>query len=450
MARRVPLPRLTYRQRSSRWQRERRQQAIVVTFFTAILVFVLGLAAWAASDRYYQANLTPAAQVQGQLIPKREYQAQLKYEFVRMYHDYGVPPGFENDPQLEQIKTSYQELALERVVEQHVLDRAARDAGIVTAPAQLDEQYDIEYGEFKVRHVLIKIPEDATDKDAAESTARAKARAIADQLRAAPMDQDLWNRVAADRSEDPGSKDSGGELGYAGRGSYVTEFEEAIRTLAIGAVSDPVRTQFGFHVIQVTEKRDPADTDLVKRYLSYGYSTADLKTQSRYQFLRKELERRQVAASATGKVEQVRLARIYIRVPSLIGGDFQGFTEALKKQTTVREQIEQGKDFAEIAKEFTEDADAKDKGGELGWFTKGMITDAGAESLVFTTEAGKTTEPIATSKDWTVYKVLEKEPAREVTEDQKTKVKQSAYQYWLARQKKAYEVRKLLPGFAIE
>ncbi len=450
MARRVPLPRLTNRQRTSRWQRERRQQAIVVTVFTAILVLVLGLAAWAASDRYYQANLTPAAEVQGTIIPKREFQAQLKYELVRLYHDYGVPPGFENDPQIDQLKAGYQELALERVVEQHVLDRAARDAGIVTTPQQIDEQYDIEYGEFKVRHVLIKVPEDATDKEAAEATAKAKARSVADQLREAPMDQDLWNRTAAERSEDPGSKDSGGELGLAGRGSYVTEFEEAIRTLPIGAVSDPVRTQFGFHVIQVTEKRSAADTEIVKKYQAYGYTTADLKARSRYEILRKEFERRQVAASATGKAEQVRLARIHVIVPSLRSGDFQGFTDALKKQTTVREQIEQGKDFAEIAKEFTEDSDTREKGGEIGWFTKGMLTDPSAEALVFSTEAGKTTEPIATSKDWTVYKVLEKDPAREVAEDQKTKVKQGAYQYWLARQKKAYEVRKLLPGFAIE
>ena len=79
MARRVPLPRLTHRQRTARWQRERRQQAIVVTVFTAVLVFVLGLAAWAASDRYYQANLTPAAEISGVQIPKREYQEQLRY-----------------------------------------------------------------------------------------------------------------------------------------------------------------------------------------------------------------------------------------------------------------------------------------------------------------------------------------------------------------------------------
>lgn len=450
MARRVPLPRLTHRQRMSRWQRERRQQAVIVTVFTSVLVFVLGLAAWAFSDRYYQANLTPAAEVAGTTIPKREYQAQLKYEYVRMYQDYGVPPGFENDPQLDQIKSAYQEVALERVVEQHVLDKAAAEAGIVTTAAQIDEQYDIEYGEFKVRHILVKVPEDAADKEVAEANARAKARAIADELRGAPMDQDLWNKIAADRSEDPGSAQSGGELGYAGRGSYVTEFEDAIKTLALGQISDPVRTQFGFHVIQVQEKRAPADTDLVKKYAEYGYGTADLKRHARYEILRKEFERRQLAASAAGKVEQVHLAQILIRVPSLISGDFQGFTDALKRQATVREQIEQGKDFAEIAKEFTEDAQYKEKGGDIGWVAKGMLTDPTAENLVFTTEPGKVTEPIATARDWTVYKVLEKDPAREVAEDQKTKIKQQAYQYWLARQKKAYDARKLLPGLSID
>jgi parvulin-like peptidyl-prolyl isomerase len=450
VARRVPLPRLTHRQRTARWQRERRQQAIVVTVFTAVLVFVLGLAAWAASDRYYQANLTPAAEISGVQIPKREYQEQLRYEYVRLYQQYGVPPGFENDPQLDKVKNSYQELALDRLVEQHVLDRAAQEARVATTDLRLDEQYDIEFGEFKVRHVLISVPADATDKETAEATAKAKARAVADQLREAPMDQDLWNRIAKERSDDPGSKESGGELGFAGSGSYVAEFEQAIRSLAVGQISDPVRTQFGFHVIQLQEKRKPADTDLVKRYRSYGYSEADLRQRARYELLRKEFERRQVDALATGTVEQVRLAKIFVRVPSLTSGDFQGFTDALKKQTTVREQIDQGKDFAEIAKEQSDDPGTKEKGGEVGWIARGMIVDANAEPLVFSTEPGKTTAPISTSRDWTVYKVLEKEAAREVIEDQRTTMKQHAYRYWLARQRKVYEVRKLLPGFAID
>ncbi len=450
MARRVPLPRLTHRQRMTRHQRERRQQAILVTVFTAILVFVLGLAAWAASDRYYQNNLVPVAEVQGTSIPKRDFQAQLKYEFVRLYNDYGVPPGFENDPQLDQVKSSYNELALERIVEQRVLDLAARDAGVTTSTEQIDEQFEIEYGEFKVRHVLVAVPKEAEDAAAAEATAKAKARAVANQLREAPMDQDLWNRVAASSSDDPGSKESGGELGFAGRGSYVSEFEEAIRTLAIGQISDPVHTQFGFHVIQVTEKRAPADTDLVKRYQSYGYTVADLKTQARYELLRKEFERRQLAAAPADKAEQVHLAKIVIDIPSLAGGDFQGFSDALKKENTVRELIDKGEDFATVAKGNSDDADSKEKGGDIGWVAKGMITDWREEESVFSTEVGKTTEPVSTTSRWTVYKVLEKDPAREITEDQKTKLKQGAYQYWLARQKKAYDVRKLIPGLSIE
>ena len=434
----------------SRWQRERRQQAIVVTIFTAILVFVLGLAAWAASDRYYQANLVPVAEVSGIQVPKREYQQQLNFEYVRLYQEYGVPAGFENDPQLDQIKASYQELALERVVEHQVLDRAAREAGIALTPAQMDEQYQIEFGEYKVRHVLVSVPDDATDKEAAEATARAKARSIANELREAPMDQDLWNRVAAARSDDPGSKDSGGELGYAGRGSYVAEFENAIRSLAIGQVSDPVRTQFGFHVLQVTEKRSANDTEIVKRYRSSGFTDADLKREARYEYLRKEFERRQVDALATGKVEQVRLAKVHVIVPSFTSGDFQGFSDAIKKQSEIRDELAKGTDFAEIVKKYTDDPDTREKGGEIGWHARGMLVSVEAERLVFGTEVGKATEPVAATRDWTVYKVLEKDPAREVAEDQKTAMKQNAYQYWLARQKKAYNAQKLLPGFGVD
>src|SRR5437660_1073415 len=65
MARRIPLPRLTQRQRTARWQRERRQQAIIVIAFSAILFFVLGLMAWGATDRYYRDNLKAAVKIDG-------------------------------------------------------------------------------------------------------------------------------------------------------------------------------------------------------------------------------------------------------------------------------------------------------------------------------------------------------------------------------------------------
>lgn len=450
MARRVPLPRLTRRQRTSRWQRERRQQAVVVTVFSAILLLVLGLAAWAASDRYYQANLTAAAEVRGVSIPKRDYQSQLRFELVRMYQDYGVPAGFESDPQLETTRAQYRELALERVVEHRILDLASREGGITASPDQLDAQYQIDYGQFRVRHILVQVPKDAPDSQPVDATAKAKARAIANELREAPNDEDLWKRIAAARSEDPGSSESGGELGFAGRGQYVAEFEEAIRTLAIGQISDPVRTQFGYHVIQVEEKKAPAETDLVKRYLTYGYTVADLKAQARYEIVRKELERRQLATAAAGPAEQVHLAKIVVRIPPITAGDFKAFTDALQKQTAIREALKGGTDFADVAKESSDDADTKDKGGDIGWSLRGMIVDPNAERAVFATDVGAVTEPISTTNSWTIYKVLEKAPSREVTDEQHQQLKQNAYPYWLQRQKKEYDVRKLIPGLSPE
>src|SRR5205809_964151 len=149
MARRIPLPRLTQRQRTARWQRERRQQAIIVVAFSAILFFVLGLMAWGATDLYY-------------------------------------------------------------------------------------------------RHILVMPDKDAKDKDVADKAALEKATGIAKQLKEKPNDQDLWNKLAKESSDDPGSKDSGGELGWVGKGQFVKEFEDAATPMQLGQVSDPVKSQFGY------------------------------------------------------------------------------------------------------------------------------------------------------------------------------------------------------------
>lgn len=445
MARRVPLPRLTHRQRMARWQRERRQQAIIVTVFTAVLVFVLGLAAWAASDRYYQGNVAAAAKIQGIDIPKREYQQQLKFDLVQLYFQYGVPAGSEKDPQLASARAQFEDGAIAHVVEHHVLDLAARQAGITVTQQQIDAQYQIDYGELKVRHILVQVDPKATDPVAADAAAKAKAEGIAKQLQAAPNDQALWNKLAKEDSDDPGSKDSGGELGYASHGQYVPEFENAALALKVGQVSDPVRTQYGYHVIQLEDKKDASQTDLFKKYQSYGYGVADLKAQARYDVLRDDFGKREQAELLKSPQEQVHLAVISINIPTPSTTDITSFTDALKKQTTVQQAINGGQDFAAVAKANSDDA-SKDNGGDVGWVTRGMMTDPQAEQLVFSTEVGKVTDAITTTTRWTIYKVLEKAPSRDLTEDQKITIDQDAYTYWLERQKKAYDVQDVLPG----
>lgn len=453
MARRISLPRLTQRQRMARWQRERRQQTLIVTVFGAVLFFTVGLLAWAATDRYYNENLKPAATFDGRVYAIRDYKRELGYQYTRFYVDYGVPPGYENDPQILQQKASYETIALEQLVEEAILDASARADGIVVTQQQIDDRFVSDFGEYHTRHVLIApkpIGEGADATANADATALAKARSIADQLRQSPNDQALWNQLASQYSDDPGSKASGGDLGFVGKGQFVKEFEQAVRGMQLGQVSEPIKSQYGYHVIQLLELRPPAESAFVKRAASYGYSVADVKHHIRYDILHDEYESRAKSASVQSPTEQVHVAWVAVASPKVTGGDFQAFTDQLKKVSDIQKAIDEGTDFAAIAKKFSEDSTTSDKGGDLGWFARGMVTKLEIEKDLFSLAVGKVSAQHSDSSQTVWYKVLEKEAARALDDDQKKKIADNAYSYWYQQQKRAHVIQKLVPGHELD
>jgi peptidyl-prolyl cis-trans isomerase D len=110
------------------------------------------------------------------------------------------------------------------------------------------DQYQVKE-QVKVRHILIQVPSGADAKT--DAAAKAKAEDILKQIKAGGNFADL----AAKNSDDPGSKTQGGELGWLDRGKTVPEFDKAAFTLAPGQTSDLVKTQFGYHILQVEEKK---------------------------------------------------------------------------------------------------------------------------------------------------------------------------------------------------
>src|SRR5256885_12085268 len=350
MARRIPLPRLTRRQRLARWQRERQQQALYVVVFSGILFFVVGLVAWAASDKYYTDNLKAALRFDGRVVPMRDYKSELKYEQTRFYVEFGVPAGYENDPQIAQQKASYERAALDTIEERAILDVAAKAGGISVTQDAIDARYAEDWSQFRSRHILIQTNKDAADPAVDAANALAKATAIRDQLRADPNNQDLWNQLAKDNSDDPGSKDSGGELGWVGKGQFVKPFEDAAKQLAIGAISDPVKSDFGYHIIQVEERRGPDQHDVVKRWLASGFTVEDIKAHARYDLVRDEITKRQQDQAIASPTAQVHLAMIQVATPKPTGGDFQAFTAQLQKIGDINKALDAGTDFAEVAK----------------------------------------------------------------------------------------------------
>jgi parvulin-like peptidyl-prolyl isomerase len=450
MARRIPLPRLTRRQRTARWQRERRQQAVIVTVFSAVLFFVLGLVSWAASNSYYQNNLKPAMTFDGKVVPMRDWTNERKYQLARFYVEFGVPPGYENDPQIAEQKASYDRSALDTLEGYAILDAQARADDVTVTPDAVEARYQEDYGQFRSRHILITFDTAATDKALDEANARAKATAIRDQLRADPNNQELWNQLAKDDSQDPGSANSGGELGWVGKGQFVKPFEDAAKALAIGEVSDPVKSDFGYHVIQVEERRGPDGNDVVKRWLESGFTVADIKRHAQHDILRDEFTKRQQDRGVTSPTAQVHVAQIQAATPRPVGGDFQAFSDQLKKVADIGKALDGGTDFGEVAKQYSEDSATKDQGGDIGWIARGMLTDLSAENELFTIPAGQRSQQHTGLTTTTWYKVIEKSDSRDLDDTQKKTISDNAYTYWLNQQKKAHNVVRLIPGLEFE
>lgn len=103
-----------------------------------------------------------------------------------------------------------------------------------------------------VRHILISVPKDAN----AATVEAAKKKALA--ARAAIVSGKIsFADEARAISDDPGSKNKGGDLGEVAPGQMVKPFEEAMDTLKVGEISQPVRSQFGWHLIEVTKENKP-------------------------------------------------------------------------------------------------------------------------------------------------------------------------------------------------
>jgi peptidyl-prolyl cis-trans isomerase D len=162
----------------------------------------------------------------------------------------------------EEVKAYYDTHAAEFTVPEQVrvefieLSVDALAAQTAATPDEIQRVYDesVKAGRFgqkeerKASHILITVKPDAPEAD--KKAAEAKAKAIADAVRKKPAS---FAEVARKESQDPGSAPQGGDLGFFGRGAMVKAFEDAAFEAKKGDIVGPVASEFGYHVIQVTD-----------------------------------------------------------------------------------------------------------------------------------------------------------------------------------------------------
>jgi peptidyl-prolyl cis-trans isomerase C len=139
-------------------------------------------------------------------------------------------------------RRALRELYFEKVIKAGVTDADARKI--------YDEQVKLLKPEEEVsaRHILV-------DTEAEAKALKEKIDKGAD-----------FAQLAKENSKDPGSKEDGGNLGYFGHGQMVPQFEEVVFKLKKGEVSDPVKTQFGWHLVKLEDRRvkQPPAFEIVK------------------------------------------------------------------------------------------------------------------------------------------------------------------------------------------
>jgi peptidyl-prolyl cis-trans isomerase SurA len=112
-----------------------------------------------------------------------------------------------------------------------------------------------EVEQMKIRHILISPNEIIDDATARQQLEEAVVKLISGED---------FGEMAKLLSDDPGSANTGGEMGWSSPGAYVPEFEEVANNSEIGVVSEPFRTRFGWHILEVMERRIYDNTEEIK------------------------------------------------------------------------------------------------------------------------------------------------------------------------------------------
>ncbi len=143
-------------------------------------------------------------------------------------------------------------------IEYLVLDLDAVARRIQVSESDLRARYEQELAKLsqneqrRASHILLTVASGASEADKAQ--VKAKAQALLAELRQQPA---RFAELARAHSQDPGSAAKGGDLDFFARGTMVKPFEEAAFALAKGQISDLVESEFGFHIIALTDIRQP-------------------------------------------------------------------------------------------------------------------------------------------------------------------------------------------------
>jgi len=272
------------------------------------------------------------------------------------------------------------------------------DSKILVSEAEVDgflqnRENEARNEEYNLGHILVRVPEQASPEQIKERETRVE-QALAELKKGADFGQ-----VAATFSEAPEAL-KGGLLGWREANRLPTLFLDALKSMRVGEVSPVLRSSNGFHIVKLVDQR----------------------------------------GAAPMMVEQTHARHILIRTNEIVSE-----AEARNRLLGLRERIENGTDFAELAKLQSQDTSAA-KGGDLGWLSPGDTVPEFERAMNQLPVKG-VSQPVRTEFGWHLIQVLGRRSEDLSKERQRLAARQAlrarksdeAYQEWLRQLRdKAY------------
>lgn len=288
----------------------------------------------------------------------------------------------------------FREEIREEIILSRLRDREV-DSKIVVSEGEIDNYLNApqstvdEITEVALAHIMIRVPEQASPDQLTRM--RNKAQSALDQLKRG----EPFAKVAASFSDAPDGL-SGGSMGMRPLDRLPTLYADAAKALKVGETSAILRSPAGFHIIKVLDRQ--------------GNN----------------------AAPAVGAIKQTRARHILIKVNELVSAD-----EARRRMIGLKERLDNGASFAELARLYSNDLSAT-KGGDLGWLYQGD-TVPDFERAMDALKINQISEPIQSPFGFHLIQVLERRTedasaerkrltARQVLRERKS---DEAYQDWI-------------------
>ena len=220
----------------------------------------------------------------------------------------------------------------------------------------MKEAYERAQLDVRAHHILIKLATNASPDDTLKAFEKAS------EIRARVLNGEDFETVARATSDDASAQRNGGDLGYFTVFSMIYTFEAMAYTTPIGEISMPFRTNYGYHVLKVDDRRP-----------------------------------------ARG---QVKVAHIFVRTPEEMSESQK--EQAYEKAQTVYDSIQSGVDFEQLARNNSEDPGSAKDGGNIPWFGTGRMIPEFENVCFAIEEVGEYSKPFKSFYGWHIVKLVDK------------------------------------------